>query len=87
MITADSSAHCALTADGLVRGDKILNSKYYRAFCFICGDAIRVPKRKLRVPNACNFCQPAYQGTPGVSEAIRLWDIETFGEIPKAHRL
>lgn len=65
------------------KGSKIRGSKYYRDFCFVCGDAIRVPKRKLRVPNACNFCEPAYQGIPGIAEAVRSWYIERFGEIPK----
>lgn len=28
-------------------GEKIKNSRYFRAFCFVCGDPMRVSKGKL----------------------------------------
>lgn len=71
------SEHCARDADGVAQwgevGSPIIGSRFVRDYCYICNEPIRVPREQISYPNACSFCQPAYRGSPGVSEAERLF--------------
>jgi len=88
---AKSSGGTALSVDGhsdfLISnygevGSPIKNSRYARDYCFICGEPIRVPLTQIGCPNACSFCQPAYRGMAGVTEAERMfWIRETWREV------
>lgn len=85
MKTAKSSVDVVLNADGHFDwgqvGSPIPGSIYYRDYCFICQiEPIRVPRCMIGYPNACSFCQPAYQGKPGVAEAERMFWIKQFLE-------
>lgn len=88
---AKSSGDCVLAADGrfdyIVElygevGSPISGSIYFRDYCFICEiEPIRVPLCMIGFPNACSFCQPAYRGTQGVTEAERMfWIKQTWDE-------
>jgi len=62
-------------------GSPIKNSRFFRDYCYMpgCNEPIRVPRDNLGYPNVCSFCQPAYRGSPGVTEAERLfWIRETW---------
>lgn len=59
-------------------GSPVWDSKYYRDYCYLCNEPIRVSLDKLGFPNACSFCQPAYRGSPGVAEAKRLFWIKQY---------
>lgn len=79
----NSSEQSVLTADGAVdRGCRVPGSKYYRDYCYVCGEPIRVPKRKLKYLNACSGCMAEYRGRPGVADSVVNWFIERFGEFP-----
>ena len=63
-------------------GSPIKGSKYVRDYCFICFEPIRVPLEQIGLPNSCSFCQPAYRGMAGVTEAERMfWIRETWREV------
>jgi hypothetical protein len=78
-----SSGGFALIADGLFdygeKGSSVPNSIYFRDFCYICDEPIRVPLDMIGLPNACSGCRPSMRGAPGVAEAERLfWIHETW---------
>jgi len=50
-------------AQWLQRGKPIPGSCYYRDFCALCGEPIRVPKSRLNVPNVCRDCR-GHQAPP-----------------------
>jgi len=80
MIMANSSARTVSVVAGAAekRGEKIPNSKYYRDFCFVCGEAMRVEKFKLKHNNPCQVCcKFAFRDNPGVRQAERQWLIDT----------
>ena len=59
-------------------GSPIKDSIYFRDYCYLCDEPIRVPLEKLGFPNACSFCQPDYRGISGVAEAKRLFWIRQY---------
>lgn len=71
--TAKSSVDCVGLAAGLLGstvleadyfgdiGEKIEDSQYYRDYCYLCNEPIRVPCGKLREHNACMGCQRKMQ--------------------------
>lgn len=81
-ITAKSSVDCALIVDGDFDygevGDKIEDSRYFRAYCYLCDEPIRVQVNMIGYPNACSVCRPAYRGTPGVTLAERNFWLEQY---------
>ena len=82
-LTAKSSGDYVGIADGASNwgkvGSIIPQSKYRRDYCFICGEPIRVSPTMIGFPNSCSFCQLAYRGSPGVTEAERMfWIRETW---------
>ena len=85
-IMAISSVACAGPVVGLLdslddygeAGEKIEGSVYFRAFCYLCSEPIRVPRRMLSFPNTCSGCIPDYRGKPGVIEAERSFYFEQF---------
>lgn len=84
---AGFSEQSVSTADGAVeRGKPVPGSRYYRDYCYICHEPIRVTKRNLRVPNACSGCMADYRGRPGISAAVVNWFIERFGDVPSISR-
>lgn len=82
MKTAKSSADCVLPAGGDFNygevGVPIEDSQYFRAYCYLCSEPIRVPRGMLGFPNACSGCQPAYRGSPGAVEAERNFWFEQY---------
>lgn len=88
MITENSTADCVSLAVGLLElaqvncygevGTPVEDSQYFRAYCYLCGEPIRVPRKMLGFPNSCSGCQPAYRGKPGVNEAERNFWFEQY---------
>lgn len=81
-ITAKSTELCVSLVGGVSNfgkaGTPVEDSQYYRAYCYICGEPIRVSRRMLSFPNACSMCQPDYRGRPGVNEAERNFWFEQY---------
>lgn len=87
-ITENSSAVCVLLAGGRLdllaadcygeAGTPVEDSQYFRAYCYLCSEPIRVPLSMLGFPNACSGCQPDYRGKPGVVEAERNFWSEQY---------
>ena len=59
-------------------GAPIEDSVFFRAYCYLCGEPIRVPRKMLSFPNACSGCRPDYRGRPEVIEAERNFYFEQF---------
>lgn len=89
MITmAKSSVGCVGLAVGVLGslevdyygepGAPIEDSVFVRAYCYLCNEPIRVPRRMIGFPNACSVCNPNYRGRPGVVEAERNFWFEQF---------
>jgi ribosomal protein S27E len=53
-VTKDSNGEW-VAPDGTRAGDKIPNSKFFRAFCVGCGQPIRVASEKV-LSSECNEC-------------------------------
>jgi len=58
---------------GLLRGDAIPNSKYYRTFCSSCGSPMRTMMHKIYSPIYCEECDGHT-----VSEFVDLRDLHNY---------
>ena len=61
-------------------GSRVPNSKYFRDYCYICSEPIRVPIEKIGYPNPCSGCIDFYRGTPAIPEALRDYYIKDSWE-------
>ena len=87
-ITAESSVACVIPVAGRLEfatvgrygeiGVAVDDSQYFRDYCYMCGEPIRVPRQMLGLPNACSICQPDYRGKPGVIESERNFWLEQY---------
>ena len=81
---AISSAACAGRAVGLLDslddygqiGEKIEDSVFVRAYCCLCGEAIRVPLYKAEFPNVCD--KRSHRGSPAIALAEQNFYFEQF---------
>lgn len=84
MIMVSFSEPCVINADGLAQwgevGTRVKDSIFFRDYCYLCGEPIRVPPKMIGFPNACSFCRPDYRGTPGVTESERIFWIRQYLE-------
>lgn len=51
------------------RGEQIPNSRYYRDFCYLCQEPIRVSFSDLERQNRCDNCYPM-TGAPGAHTGL-----------------
>lgn len=90
MIAANATVDYASPVVGLLglpeadcfgeKGSRIKSSHYFRDYCYLCNEPIRVPRRLLRHHNACSVCEPRYRGKPGVNDIERNFWIEQYQE-------
>ena len=81
-IMAISSEACAGPAIGDLdslddygeAGEKIEDSVFVRAYCCLCGEAIRVSRKMLSFPNICR----THRGSQGIAIAKRNFYFEQF---------
>jgi hypothetical protein len=59
--------------DGTMLGDAVPNSKYYRTFCWTCGEPMRTMMHKLCSPIYCEEC-----GGHTIPEYVDLRDLHNY---------